>query len=57
MIDTHMHFITGGSGLASVQLRDAATPEEFVEHIAAFAATLPPEGGRVAWSAERDRKP
>src|SRR5688572_9688737 len=42
MIDTHVHFITGGSGLASVQLRDAATPEEFVERIAAFAATLPP---------------
>jgi hypothetical protein len=42
MIDTHVHFITGGSGLASVQLRDAATPEEFVERIGAFAKTLKP---------------
>jgi hypothetical protein len=42
MIDTHVHFITGGSGLAAVQLRDAATPEEFVERIAAFAKTLKP---------------
>src|SRR5690606_31392944 len=33
MIDTHVHFITGGSGLASVQLRDAATREEFVKRI------------------------
>jgi predicted amidohydrolase YtcJ len=42
MIDTHVHFITGGSGLAAVQLRDAATPEEFVERIGAFAKTLKP---------------
>ncbi|MGH8222676.1 MAG: amidohydrolase [Woeseiaceae bacterium] len=39
-IDTHVHFITGGSGLASVQLRDAATPDEFAQRIGAFAATL-----------------
>jgi len=42
MIDTHVHFITGGSGLAAVQLRDAATPEELVERIGAFAKTLKP---------------
>jgi hypothetical protein len=42
MIDTHVHFVTGGSGLAAVQLRDAATPEEFVERIGAFAETLEP---------------
>ncbi|MGH8168017.1 MAG: amidohydrolase, partial [Woeseiaceae bacterium] len=42
MIDTHVHFITGGSGLASVQLRDAATPEEFARRIGEFAATLEP---------------
>jgi hypothetical protein len=42
MIDTHVHFITGGSGLAAVQLRDAATPEEFVERIGAFAKMLKP---------------
>ncbi|HWM28723.1 MAG TPA: amidohydrolase [Woeseiaceae bacterium] len=42
MIDTHVHFITGGSALASVQLRDAATPEEFARRIGEFAATLEP---------------
>ncbi|MEX0824141.1 MAG: amidohydrolase family protein, partial [Woeseia sp.] len=41
-IDTHVHFVTGGSGLASVQLRDAATPDEFRRRIAEFAAELEP---------------
>lgn len=40
-IDSHVHFVDGGFRLASVQLRDAATPEEFVRRIAAFAATVP----------------
>lgn len=40
-IDSHIHFITGGHRLASVQLRDARTPEEFIARIKAFAATLP----------------
>ncbi len=39
-IDTHVHFATGGAGLASVQLRDAATPEEFTRRIGEFAAGL-----------------
>ena len=39
--DSHVHFITGGSHLASVQLRDAATPQEFAERIGAFAARTP----------------
>jgi predicted amidohydrolase YtcJ len=42
MIDTHVHFITGGSGLASVQLRDAAAPEEFTQRIADFATGIEP---------------
>lgn len=41
-IDTHVHFIDGGAGLAGVQLRDAKTREEFVARIAAFAKTQPP---------------
>lgn len=41
-IDTHVHFIRGGSGLASVQLRDAATPEEFTRRIGEFASGLEP---------------
>jgi predicted amidohydrolase YtcJ len=41
-IDAHVHFIDGGFRLASVQLRDAATPEEFARRIAEFARTVPP---------------
>lgn len=40
-IDSHVHFLEGGFRLASVQLRDATTREEFVARIAAFAATVP----------------
>jgi len=40
-IDTHVHFIDGGFRLASVQLRDAKTPQEFIARIAAFARTVP----------------
>jgi len=40
-IDTHLHFLDGGFRLASVQLRDAATREEFVRRIQAFASSLP----------------
>ncbi len=40
-IDAHVHFIDGGFGLSSVQLRDAATKEEFIARIAAFAKTIP----------------
>ena len=38
-IDSHVHFITGGFRLSSVQLRDAATPEEFIQRIGDFAKT------------------
>jgi predicted amidohydrolase YtcJ len=41
-IDTHVHFVDGGFRLASVQLRDAKTRDEFVSRIQAFAATVPP---------------
>jgi predicted amidohydrolase YtcJ len=41
-IDTHVHFIAGGAGLASVQLRDAASPEEFADRIGTFAETVEP---------------
>ena len=39
--DSHVHFIDGGSHLASVQLRDAASPAEFAERIRQFAAKTP----------------
>ena len=41
-IDTHVHFLAGGSAIASVQLRDAQTPEEFVRRVEAFAGTAEP---------------
>jgi predicted amidohydrolase YtcJ len=40
-IDAHVHFIDGGARLASVQLREARTREEFVSRIAAYAKTVP----------------
>lgn len=40
-IDNHTHFMNGGFQLASVDLRDAATPEEFARRIGAFAEELP----------------
>jgi predicted amidohydrolase YtcJ len=40
-IDSHVHFITGGFRLASVQLRDAKTPQEFISRIKAYALTVP----------------
>jgi predicted amidohydrolase YtcJ len=39
--DSHVHFLDGGMGLASVQLRDAGTPEEFRDRIRDFTAKLP----------------
>ncbi len=40
-IDSHVHFMSGGFGLLSLQLRDADSKEEFVRRIAARAADLP----------------
>jgi hypothetical protein len=39
--DAHVHFLDGGAGLASVQLRDARSPEEFRNRIRDFAARQP----------------
>ena len=41
-IDTHVHFLSASSSLASVQLRDAKTPEEFSQRVAEFATTIEP---------------
>ena len=40
-VDAHVHFVDGGFRLASVQLRDARTPADFVRRIRDFAATVP----------------
>jgi predicted amidohydrolase YtcJ len=41
-IDSHIHFLMGSSNLASVQLRDAATPEEFIKRLGDYARTQKP---------------
>lgn len=41
-MDDHVHLRWGGFQLASVDLRDATSPEEFTRRIKAFAATLQP---------------
>ena len=40
--DGHTHFISGGFQLASVELRDAATPQEFVHRLKEYASHLKP---------------
>ena len=47
-IDAHEHFIEGGFGLTSVQLRDAGSREEFIRRIKDAAASLP----QAAWMLE-----
>ncbi len=42
LMDDHTHFLSWGVTLAAVDLRDAATPEEFIRRIATFARTLQP---------------
>lgn len=44
-IDSHVHFLQGGLALSSVQLRDARTPDDFIERIATFARAT----GRGRW--------
>src|SRR5438067_6260159 len=39
--DAHVHFMSGGFQLSSVDLRDANTQQEFAERIRDFAAKLP----------------
>src|SRR5438309_4550238 len=40
--DVHTHFIDGSFQLASVNLRDAATPQEFVRRLNEYAKSLKP---------------
>jgi len=39
--DAHVHWLSGGFALTNVDLRDAASPEEFARRIGDFAKTLP----------------
>src|SRR5207302_1505624 len=40
--DGHTHFIDGGFQLVSVDLRDAATPQEFIRRLKTYAQKLKP---------------
>ena len=40
-IDAHVHFSSGGAEISGVQLRDAATPQEFARRMAEQAHKLP----------------
>ena len=40
--DSHVHFMDGGQGLSSVDLRDAPSQEEFAQRIGGFVAGLEP---------------
>ena len=42
MMDGHLHFIDGGLQLASVDLRPARSPEDFIARLGAFAAEKKP---------------
>lgn len=62
-IDNHVHFLSGGFQLASVDLRSAATPKEFTRRLADFARQLPEDrwitGGdwdHEAWGGELPRR-
>lgn len=40
-MDNHVHFLEGGSGLASLDLRNITTPADFKEKVAEYAALHP----------------
>ncbi len=42
-IDNHVHFVDGGDALSSVELRSAATPEDFSQRLADFAQGRAPD--------------
>ncbi len=39
--DSHVHFLSGGFSLSSVDLRDASSPQEMAQRLAAYAAKAP----------------
>ena len=40
-MDNHVHFLEGGSGLASLDLRNVTTPDDFKEKVAKYASLHP----------------
>ncbi|MCB0549274.1 MAG: amidohydrolase [Phaeodactylibacter sp.] len=62
--DNHTHFLDGGFQLASVELRSAQNPDEFIRRLADFAKGLPDDGRWItggnwdheAWGGELPRR-
>jgi hypothetical protein len=55
--DAHVHFLSGGVQLRSVDLRTASTPQEFVARIKAYAATIKPGEWIVGGDWDHERWP
>ncbi len=56
-MDGHLHFIDGGFQLASVDLRPANTPNEFIERLAAYATERRPGEWIVGGEWDHERWP
>jgi predicted amidohydrolase YtcJ len=55
--DAHVHFMSGGFQLSSVDLRDAGTPQEFADRIRKFAEQLPTQGWITGGDWDHERWP
>lgn len=55
--DAHVHFLSGGVQLRSVDLRTASTPAEFIARIKAYAAALKPGEWIIGGDWDHERWP
>jgi predicted amidohydrolase YtcJ len=55
--DAHVHFMSGGFQLSSVNLRDADTPQEFADRIRKFLPKVPPDGWVTGGDWDHERWP
>lgn len=55
--DDHVHFLDGGEQVGQLDLKDAATPEEFGRRIAEYARTRPPAEWVTGGNWDHDKLP
>ena len=55
--DAHVHFMSGGFQLSSVDLRDADTPQEFADRIRNFLPQVPPDSWVTGGDWDHERWP
>jgi predicted amidohydrolase YtcJ len=55
--DDHVHFLDGGEQVGQLDLKDAATPEEFGRRIAEYARTRPPGEWITGGNWDHDKLP